>query len=51
MSRIPDRAVVVINALLAIAGISVTAAKRQELEDYLRDEFADVARQARSTGD
>ena len=32
MSRIPDRAVVVIDALLAITGITVTAAKRQELK-------------------
>jgi len=54
MSRIPDRAVVVIDALLAIAGITVTAAKRQELEDYLRTELDDIARQAaadRSTPD
>jgi hypothetical protein len=55
MSRIQDHAAVMVGPLLDILGMkNVTAAKRQELENYLRDEIADIERQIaadRSTPD
>jgi hypothetical protein len=55
MSRIQDHAAVMVDPLLDILGIKrITTAKRQELEDYLRDEIADIERQIaadRSTPD
>ena len=55
MSRIQDHAAVMVGALLDMLGVkNVTTAKWQEVENYLRDEIADIERQIvadRSTPD
>ena len=46
MSQIQDRAATMVGTLLDILGIKhVTDAKWQEVENYLRDELADIQRQ------
>jgi hypothetical protein len=46
MSRIQDRAAVMVGPLLDMLGIKhITDAKWQEVENYLRDEIADIERQ------
>jgi hypothetical protein len=51
MSNPPDRAAVVAIAIMQIVARVVVSARpkneaRREIENYLRDEFADVARQS-----
>ena len=49
MSRIQDRAAVMVGPLLDILDIRVqrlSPSKREELESYLRDEIVDIERRA-----